>query len=266
MLSKNFESEIINVWIDKSHFKHYLNKPTNIQTRYKKVIQPERSNAKLWMLKLISEIFMITQILWCARKNKVKLVFFSSLSPVGNLYYSLIGRIIGKVKVIIVMHGELQVAKPVYKKKKVENLYGKALRLCFKRNIRSRKFFILGASIYNNILKYDLLSPEQMICIEHPYVFPERIKDTPVAIKKPIIFGHLGVAKLNKQSQLFFQLAESMKDYVTNGLVRFVVVGQILEEIMPFVNSYVSYDKTIDFISRDDYDQKGMELDYSMFL
>jgi hypothetical protein len=267
MLGKKYFDDTINVWIDKTHFEYYQIKPTNIKTIYKRVIKPKKSNKIQWIFKFFSEILMISRIVFSAMINKPEIVFFSSLSPIGNFYLSLIIPFVNnKIKFMIVLHGELELAKSNNWNKEIENIYGKALRSSFKRKFKNRKFLILGASIYNNILKFGLLEREQMIYIDHPYIFPDiKNKREENGGRRPIVFGHFGVAKLTKQSQMFFKLAEAMKEYVLNGTVRFVVIGQVFEEIAPFINEYVSYEKNIDFISANDYSLKAMELDYSLF-
>ncbi|WPU95800.1 hypothetical protein SNE25_09750 [Mucilaginibacter sabulilitoris] len=267
MVSKTYPTDELNVWIDKTHFDHYQNVSLNLKVNYKKVIQPEKSNKIKWVLKLLSEMAMISQVVYSANKNNAKAVFFSSLSPVGNLYLSLIIPLANNsIKFVIALHGELELSKSNNWHKRIENIYGKALRSSFNKPIKNRKFLILSRIIYNNILKLSLLKPFQMMFIEHPYIFTDiALEQLGLGNTSPIIFGHLGVAKFAKQSQLFFKLAEAMKEYVINGVVHFVVVGPIFEEIKPYVNEFVSYNETADFISRDDYKVKASSLNYSVF-
>lgn len=267
MLAKGYPSEVIKVWIDKTHFANYQVQANNLKLVYKKVLQPLKSNKLRWIYKIVSEIFMINRIVFSAIISKAKIVFFSSLSPGANYYMSLILPLISKrIKFIITVHGEVELLRTNNNAKKINNIYSNLLRRSFKRSIKNRRFLILSSEIYNNVLKYGFLKPDEMICIEHPYIFPDMMEqaDSP-KVDRPIVFGHLGVAKLAKQSHLLFKLADAMKEYVIKGLVRFVVVGQVFDELKPFINQYVSFQETNDFLSREDYDHQASALDYSLF-
>jgi hypothetical protein len=266
MISKYAGNQQLHLWVDKDHFKNYKQKPTNLITHYKKVIHPEKSNKLLWLLKLFCEMFMITEIVVKSKKVKASLVFFSSLSPVGNWYLSLLLPLLNrKTAFLVMMHGELELAKSHAWPKAIENFYGRLLRRCFKKNCVNRKFLLLGEVVFENVVEYGFLRKDQLIYIEHPYIFEDLHAKHLKIETPPIVFGHFGVAKLAKNSQLFFKLAKSMKDYIESGRVRFEVVGQVFDEMAPYVNSYVHYPESTNFLSRSEYNQKGINLNYSLF-
>lgn len=267
MLAKYRPSDNIEVWIDKTHFEHYRVKPQNLTYNYKHIIQPQKSNKLLWLRKLTAEIFLIGQIVYSAKANKARIVFFSSLSPVGNAFLSFILLFINSdTKFLVTLHGELELAKSHKWPKRIDNYYAAALRWAFRRDKRKLKYIILGEAIYNNVIQCKLLKANQLITIDHPYIFPEIPKTINSGLKKKtIVFGHLGVAKLSKQSELFFELAALFKEMVLDGTIRFKIVGQVFEEMKPFINEYVEYESRTDFILGEDYQAGASEVDYAVF-
>ena len=268
LLSLYNQGQPLQLWIDRDHYRHYRNKPAGVSLKYKKVIQPKKSNRVLWILKLLSEVLLITNIVFKAKRASVKIVFFSSLSPLGNWYLSVLIPILNRTsKFVIVLHGELELAKSSKWTKRIENIYGKLLRSSFRTKISNRRFLILGSAVLRNVLKNNLLARKDVICIEHPYIFEENPHVISHAgdLLPQIVFGQLGVAKLAKQYHLIFKLAEEMKDFIEDGIIRFEIVGQVFEEIRPFINPYVSFQETDAFISRNEYDNKGRSLSYALF-
>jgi hypothetical protein len=257
----------LQVWADRLHLQHFIDKPEDLSYRYQNVIEPQKSNKFRWVAKLISEIVTILRIVISASRQNVKLVFFSSLSPVGNWILALIAPLVqNKIKFVVVMHGEMELAKTENRKKKIEQLYGNGLVNAFNKVRINIKYLILSEVIASNILDYKILRKEQMITMEHPYIFKNEGSSINIKHSQPIVFGHFGVAKLNKQSELFFALADRYKELVNQGILKFQIIGQVFDELIPFTNEYVSYKKDDAFISRTEYDSLASEIDYALFL
>ena len=266
MISDYSRTQELELWIDKSHYQHFLFKPVGINIKYTTVVKPEKSNKLRWLWKIVSEIFIISNIILSALLKNVHLIFFSSLSPVGNWYLSFISSITpGRLKFVITMHGELTLASKTQHDKQIEGIYGRLLRNSFSRRNANVRYLLLNAVIRKNVIAKNLLNEDQIIYIEHPYMFSQTNNVITRKDNLPIIFGHLGVAKLDKHSEKFFRLAERFKDYVLNGTVQFIVVGQVLDDMNPFLNDYVLYQKSNEFISKEQYSIKASTLSYSVF-
>lgn len=241
-----------------------FDKKAQIQKRFQKILTPKDGNKLFWIWKFIHEIILITRILRSAKKEKVKLVLFSSLSISGNYYTSIISKYLLKgPNVIVVIHGELELLKQSASLRKVERLMGQLLKKSFKINAKSVKYLILGKSIRDAILEYGFLKEDQLITIEHPYVFPlveEYSKDS------DLIFGHIGVAKKSKHSDKFFGFGQKFKENILRKEVEFIVIGRVLPDVQFATNSLVRYIDTKTFLPREEYIKLCNTIKYAVFL
>ncbi|WP_207536420.1 hypothetical protein [Desertivirga arenae] len=266
MLIDTFENESIHFWIDRKHFSKFPDKPKQVSIVDVDVINTEIANKWKWFLKLISELWYIIKIFFFASKGNVRLIYFCSLSPLGTYAVTLFSYILFKrIRVIITLHSELGLLKEENKKKIVERVYAKLLLAAFRKQVRNLKFLILNEEVANSVTNEKFLNERQIISIDHPYIFEVIPEKSPID-GGPIVFGHLGVAKLSKRSHLFFKLAESMKEEIELGIVKFIVVGRVLAEMMPFLNNYVEYSTSNKLLDRDEYIKQARDIDYSVFL
>ncbi|MGV8878722.1 MAG: hypothetical protein ACOH2A_06790 [Sphingobacteriaceae bacterium] len=268
IVSNIFGNQHITVFIDKDHL-HKLSSIIKVDDHFKleyiKVINPLQGNLIIWIAKLVLEILNLVYILTYAKIKKAELVYFTSLSPTANLAASILTKYVftGR-KIVITFHGELELIK-IKEDKMINKWLGKLLRRAITLKNDQRKYLLLGEAIKCNLLSYKLVAEQDLFVIEHPYIF----QVTPIKRQKlhkaPIIFGHLGVAKLSKNTPLFFKLALLFKEEIAAGLVKFKIIGQVLDEMQPFLHPDVEYSSINELISRVDYNLQCQEIDYALF-
>lgn len=263
-----FSKQDITVFIAKDHL-HKLSSIITVDNHVKlvfmKVINPVQVNLISWITKLTIELLNLVYILTYAKFKQAELIYFTSLSPTANLVATVLTKYIytGR-KIIITFHGELELIKPK-EDKKINKWFGKLLIRAISLKNVNRKYLLLGESIKRNLLDYQLIDERSLLVIEHPYIFDhENIKISKVH-GSPIIFGHLGVAKLSKNSQLFFKIASVFKEEIAAGLVKFKIIGLVLDEMKPFLHPDVEYASLNELISRADYNLQCQEIDYALF-
>lgn len=230
---------------------------------FEQVVRSEQGNKWRWIVKLLTECKLSFLILRHARREKAAFVFFASSSPVGNLFISLMLKFLfRKCKVIITLHGELQLLKQ-RGGKRVDSLYARFLRMAFTMRLPGRRYLVLDKYIRDRLLTYKLLSADSVMAIRHPLTYEG--ETSPPNVGPGIVFGHLGVAKLEKRSPLFFELAAKFQSEVAGGHASFVVAGQLLDEMRPFKNKWVEYNDTDELVSHDAYFNHCMKMQYAIF-
>lgn len=230
---------------------------------FEPVVRSEKGNKWRWIVKLLTECKLSFLILRHARREKARFVFFASSSPVGNLFISLMLKFLfRKCKVIVTLHGELQLLRQ-RGGKNVDSLYARFLRMAFTMKLPNRRYLVLDKYIRNRLVAYKLMPADSMMAIRHPLTYEGEAR--PPNVKPGIVFGHLGVAKLEKRSPLFFELAAKFQSEIVAGRVSFVVAGQLLDEMLPFKNKWVEYSDTEELVSYDAYLNQCMKMQYAIF-
>lgn len=230
---------------------------------FEPVVRSAKGNKWRWIVKLLTECKLSFRILRHAQREKAALVFFASSSPVGNLFISLmLTFLFRKCKVIITLHGELQLLRQ-RGGKCVDRLYASFLRMAFTMRLLGRRYLVLDPYIRDRLVTYKLLPGDRIIAIRHPLTHEGEI--SPPNAGPGIVFGHLGVAKLEKRSPLFFELAAKFQSDVAVGRASFVVAGQLLDEMQPFINNWVEYSDSDELVSYDAYLDHCMKMQYAIF-
>jgi len=263
------EDRVVAFW-DKGQFKiceSYLKNSPNLTIRKIAVVRPKKSDKLSWFVKLGLEIVIMLKVLLFARLKAARILFFTSLSPFSQYILNIILKILlKKTLVIIALHGELELVKGE-SKKKIDKYLAFCLFRSFHSQIKNRKFLLLGHSIAKNAQRYGILTEDQIITIEHPYILPAKQLSiihedyTP----KKLIFAHLGVAKLSKNSHLFFKLASEFRKEVKQGRVRFQIIGPVFKELQPFVNEFVDFSMNDQFLDRSSYEVLCANIDCALF-
>lgn len=232
------------------------------------VIEPKQGNKIRWIRKIILECLTIVKIIRKAIKNNVSLIFFSSMSPFANYFIHLLLKyfVTSEVKVIITLHGELQLLKSA-NQKMVDKLYGICIRKALRMNLPNMRFLVLNELIKDDLVKNGIVEPSVIFGIPHPYgerhaINPKRYVNSQGAM----VFGHIGTAKLVKNSHLFFDLANKNAERIESGRALFLINGQVFEEMKPFQNTYVKFEQSSSFVEAANYVEQCLMMDYAIFM
>lgn len=265
LLARTFPESTIYARISELHWKAISEgvNTAGIVPLFEQVVSPEKGNKWRWIVKLLTECRRSFLILRHAQRKKATLVFFASSSPVGNMFISLLSRFIfNKCKVVITLHGELQLLRNPGRKT-VDRVYAACLRRAFSMKLINRRYLVLDKYIRDRLVAYKLLPAGSMMAIRHPLTYEGEIR--PPDVGPGIVFGHLGVAKLEKRSPLFFELAAKFQSEVAVGHASFIVAGQLLDEMQPFKNKWVEYSDTDKLVSYDAYFNHCLKMQYAIF-
>ncbi|WP_262246819.1 hypothetical protein [Parapedobacter soli] len=265
LLARIFPDSTIYARVSEPHWKAISDKQHwgNVVPVFEPVVLAEKGNKWRWIVKLLTECKRSFLILRHAQRTKAAFIFFASNSPVGNLFISLMLRFLfRKCRVVITLHGELKLLRQGGGKT-VDRLYSSLLRMAFAMRLRGRRYLVLEEYIRDRMVMHKLLPADSMMAIRHPLTYEGETRHHGIGPR--IVFGHLGVAKLEKQSPLFFELAARFRSEIAAGRASFVVAGQLLEEMLPFRNAWVEYSDGDQFVAYDAYLDRCMEMQYAVF-
>jgi hypothetical protein len=218
---------------------------------------------KSWFSKVFLEGYNIFTILRKANKNKVNFVYLSSIFPISHLFLKLIKKLYPKVRLIVGLHGELEFVREG-KEAKLRFL-GMFLKYSFKISSNSNlKYLVFGSIIKSNFIKYNLLSPESLLSIDHPYNYSWN-KSIILSLNTTIKFGTIGIGSLNKKTEKLFALAEHFRNDVSSNKICFELIGTMLPNLERFINPYVKTNGINKMLPRYEFDNQIMELNYSLF-
>lgn len=266
VLAKTFSDEKISVFVEKKHYQQLVAKEQSIsRMKYRAIhVVPNKSGSPIkWLIKFINEFALIVKILWIARKRSIKLVYFAFLSPLGQYLVSQYARYLGSKnqQLLITLHG-LDILLTDEKQKRIDGFYAKLLKRAFRLSSTHKRYMVLEERVANYLVQQQYLSPAEIIQVSHPYSFPA---SKPHRTDSPLIFAHLGVARLAKHSQLFFELANHCAAAVREGRVIFQIIGPVLPELKAHVNPFVQYNDQETFLSHEAYQQQCLEAHYAVF-
>lgn len=267
ILREAYPEEEIRVYMSLSHLdatgiQNVTDKNLTIQTI--PVLSPLAGNKKRWIHKLWSEAKTLKRILKQFQKAEGRLLFFSSLSPLGAKLLSLYARryrISGQI--LATLHGELQLlsAEPT---KKIDRFYASCLRQALSASVEGLRWLVLGDAVKAKLIDLGLASSDKCISIPHP--LREPLPLLPPKSPKPLVFGHIGVAKQAKLSPLFFAWAEELQAEISKGNVRFILAGPVLQDMKGYTNTWVEHSPTDQFLSDEAFQAACQQMHYAVFL
>ena len=239
--------------------------PLSAQVTHKPLNVPALSAANKirWIYKHAAECWVLTKLLIQAHRDAVNLVYFAFLSPPAQWLLSCYRVFFfKKCNIFVQLHG-LELLKSSAQNKAVDRLYAWLLRNAFRRKRSGLYYIVLERRAQSYLQEKQLIPPAHLLYIPHPYLFPP-----PLARQKSanvVTFVHLGVARLSKGSQHFFELAKQFKEEIAQRKLIFQVVGHLLPEMAPYVNSYVVYPKKGEMLPLAVYQEALASADYALF-
>ncbi len=271
LLVAAFPAHEICCYMSPSHWNQLpgaITKDANIRFLKTAVVDTRKVNKIKWIIKICWECLTIVKIIRKATKQGARLVFFSSISPFANYFTHLLLTYFVSIdiKMIITLHGELQLLKS-YHLKTVDKVYAGCIRKALRMKLANRKFLVLSELIKRSLDADGVADPLSIFEIPHPY--DERYimqQERNRSDFNHTCFGHIGTAKLAKNSHLFFDLAARNASSVTSGQVVFLISGQVFHEMVPFQNRYVEFQQSSSFVETTNYVEQCLMMDYAVFM
>ena len=267
LIARLFPDDTVSCWVDKRHWLAMAESAVldekNIRPAYIRVLTPKRGSKLRWAMKLLRECRQAYHLLLSAKRGRAKLTFFASASPLTVWFVTRLADIwFQDVKLVITLHGELQLLR-LKNEKWIDRFYVRCLQSSFARRLKNQRFLLLGEHIQSAVFRYGYLRPSQVIAIPHPLTLQTNKKVVEPVNK--VIFGHIGVAKLAKRSQLFFELAKYIHTSKPECAVSFVLAGSMLEELQPWENEWVVRKHSDGFLDTDAYLSMCESMAYAIF-
>lgn len=264
-LGKAFPEEEITLFAGKSHYEQLQVKENTSSLHYRPVqVNANKSGSSWqWLLKFLNEWIQIVRVLIQGRKKSVHFICFAFLSPLGQWFVSHYARYWGykEQQILIILHG-LDILDPKGTRKRIDQIYAKLLKKAFARPAKNKRYIVLEERVADYLVQQAYLQTSELISIAHPYRF-KTLHAT--RADQPLIFAHLGVARLAKNSQLFFELAKRFAAQIENGEILFQVIGPVLPELAPHLNRWVRYVNQENFMSESDYRRSCEQAHYALF-
>ncbi len=202
--------------------------------------------------------------------DRRRVIILNNNNPFSLIPYKVVNFFIRRI-VFIVSHGELEFMRSETVGFRLNAFYrflGWLLRIGFRIFPTSKYFFYIvnGDSIKQNLLNYRFIREEQVIVIDHPYLFSDKpiFEINDCDDKRVIRAGSLGVFSKPKGA---LNLLELSKRFALNERITFHVVGgisrlQINTDDFPNV-TFHSGERN--FIDGDEYLKLVSTLDYVLF-
>lgn len=172
---------------------------------------------------------------------------------------------------IAVLHGDLDF---VYNAKtKLEKLVGLTYKKSFKIKAPNFYYLLLNKISKEYLMKDGYLKRSEILEIDHPHnMLVSDVTEKNIAENSLVSFGHIGSMEVErKNSHYIYYLAEKFSEEVNAGKVSFQAIGLITAGVIPYKNKWVTEavgnlkeDKP-DYLSREAYESKLQQLDYSLF-
>lgn len=216
----------------------------------------ELLNKELHQIKNIYKVFKF------AKKNNADFLIFFSFSAIGHYFFKKVKKLFPGVKTLVVLHGELDYINISDKNDKMYIMKTMLIK-GLKSKTPNTKYMVLGESIRNNFLEHNIVNKDDLICIDHPYIFREENDNR--TLNKKLVLGTVGVANKGKGVQNIFEVAKSFKADIEDNKLEFRIIGKVNDDIKEFTNEFVKYRISNDLIPEDEYRISISNLDYILY-
>lgn len=214
-------------------------------------------------LRIIFGLFIVLKEYTFLRKNEYLYINYNN--PFALPIILFLNKFHNK-KVLIIFHGELELLLTKVPKRKLSFLYTTLNRFSFKHllNKSNIKIIVLGNSIKNNLSSLFPKIKDNIISINHPYVFKEK-QNSNIRFNNPLTIGTVGV--LNQQKGLYelIDISNHFSKEIKAGNLKIKVIGKT-ENIFN-KSDYKNITWSPDgFIPRDIFDKEIDTLDFILYL
>jgi hypothetical protein len=171
--------------------------------------------------------------------KKGDMLFFALVYPFALKVICLLSKAM-KIEAYVCLHGELHVFANEARclDKKINKMYLSLMKselTSFNKHVR---YIVLGEPIFDDV-KHIFANTQKPIIINHPYIFPE--KNNMELNFKPLVIGQIGSGNIGHGTPYLFQIAKMLEKEISEGKVKFILIGKIHESCMRFANGLVEY-------------------------
>lgn len=266
MFMQNFYDEKFSFYAEASHAEnvaaYMAQQQTNktIEVIKTKVFSASTNDGKLFLL---NRIFYETRQLYKLSKkikNKnIRCLLLLSLSPINSVLAKKF--LFRNKRTIIALHGDLEFIK--LNNQGLRNFLGKCFLKSFKIKNPLNTYLVLGNEVKQNLIKYGALNEQEVVSVFHPYIYKKNIQAT--NYNYPLVFVHIGIASMLKQSFLFFKLAEAAGEDVKNNKAIFKLIGKNEDIPASEINEFVINAGSHSMLSRSEYETGIQSAHYAVF-
>ena len=197
--------------------------------------------------------------------NKTDYIYINYNNPLA-LPLILILNTLFKKKVLIICHGELELFTKEISKYKLSYLYTSLNKFSFKYLLKNSniKIIVLGKSIKNNLLNLFPRISDNIIAINHPYIFKD-IKKHSYQVNKPLTIGTVGVLTPQKGLNELINISQYFSKEIIAGVLKIKVIGKTIETLNKSNYKNIEWSSET-FIPREVFDKEIDSLDYILYL
>lgn len=269
VLRQAYPDQALRAYMCQSHWESLLHNglDTNMVQFYDRSVVVNKTGSKWqWFKKLINEGLQLMRLLIIVSFQRPKLLCFAFLSPFGQILVSYYAKIFFRQQqILIFLHG-MEILKSDKQVKRIDRLYAKLLKSAFRVSHSAKKYVVLEQSAHHYLIEHHYLKAKEMLLLPHPYSFKHvEVSRRTLSRSYPLVMAHIGIARLDKQSHVFFHLAEHFQEFVKAGKLIFRQIGPVLPEVSPYLNSWVQYLPSEEMLSRSAYEQACLGIDYAIF-
>lgn len=224
-----------------------------------------QGNPPLYLLPVyvIYQLWLYTRLFIKSARGRHAVVI-TCIFPVTHYLLKIVKKVFPRVRLLVVLHGEVEFMRD--NKKRILRLLGFFLRQAFRMRCDARtRYLVFGESIRKNMIAQGYVHESEIIAIDHPYNYEVQFSVQQQTMAATPVFGSVGVASPQKNSQLIFDLALRLKSLVKQGKIVMKIVGALEAGVEEKANELVIYDKRKIFLERAEYEQRIMALDYILF-
>lgn len=191
------------------------------------------------------------------RTKKNDILFFSYVLPLTHIVIILLNKLL-KRKLFICLHGQMEAFIPTSPLRYTKYYFGLETPL-FKMN-KYGYYVILGEPIIKEI-RFLFSEASKLIIVDHPYNYNN---NTAVPDRGgPLRVGQIGVGDLGKGTQVIFDLASRLEDYIKSGDVEFVIIGKLNAGLYKYDNGLVEF--FIDPLNEAAFQEQIERLHYTLY-
>lgn len=211
---------------------------------------------------LLGFIFVLKEYLFL---NKKDYLYVNYNNPFA-LPFILILNTFLKKKVLIICHGELELFATKVSRRKLSFLYTSLNKLSFKYLLKNSKvkIIVLGKSIKNNLLNIFPQISDNVIAINHPYIFKE-IKRHHHKLNKSLTIGTVGVLTPQKGLNELIDISQYFSKEINTGALKIKVIGKTINTLNKHNYKNIEWSSEI-FIPREVFDKEIDSLDFILYL
>jgi len=216
--------------------------------------------------KTIRQTRLAYQIFKEAKKNQARFIVFTSVFPFCAFFLNVFAKHF-KQKIIVCQHGDLGVLL-LKKDRLTTKIFRQKIKSFLQdRNTTYNTFLFYGESIKNRLYNlYPHFPNNNVIAIDHPYYYKNKGREINNNRPLQITIANIGAALKSKNSHFLFNIAKKLSHQVEGNRLKFMQVGSISVEVLPYVNQYVSVlAKDADFIAPEVFDNALEQADYFIY-